>query len=119
MKVTYTYYSSNILEDMLFATEEDALNFDKVLDDFINDSDSVFEFERVVGHYASLGSVLRAIDQGEFHYGLIGNKKTDPLIKACENMVSGRYGLKADDKFREAMLYILNKLYQSDEGVDN
>lgn len=115
MKVVYTYYSSDILENMLFATEEDALEFDRVLSDFVSDPVAINQFRKVMGHYASLGSIQRAIDLGEFHYGLIGTKIAAPLIKACENMVAGRNGLENDDVFREAMTFILSRV-NSNEG---
>lgn len=119
MKITYTYYSSDILEDMLFKTEKDAKDFDNTLMDFINSPEAIDEFKRLSNHYASYASVRHAINRGEFHYGLAGIKSYE-LILACEKMVSGRNGLGATEYYKEALLYILNKIVENDkEGMDN
>jgi hypothetical protein len=99
---------------MLFATEEDAREFDTTLKNIEGDTNFRRDFEKVIWHYASLGSVQRAINQGEFHYGLVGNKTAEPLLKAIENMVSGKSGLDPDDKYREPMTYLLNLYYPNE-----
>ena len=119
MKITYTYYSSDILENMLFKTEEDAKDFDNTLEDFINSSESIDEFKKLLNHYASYVSVRNAINRGEFHYGLAGIKSYK-LILACEKMVNGRNGLGSTEYYKEALLYILNYIVKNDkEEMDN
>ena len=50
--LTITYYHSNIIEEMLFDSEEDAEYFDNTLEEYINTTEAIEEFKSVNHHQA-------------------------------------------------------------------
>ncbi len=106
--LTITYYHSNIINEMLFYSEEDADEFDNALNDFLNNKNAIKEFKSA-GNYPSLVAMKSAIINNTFQHTL-GNE-SERLILACENMVSGYNGADENDCYKLPLLYIFNKIY--------
>lgn len=109
--LTITYYHSNILEEMLFSSQEDADEFDNALKDYLNNPKAIYEFQ-VSGKYPSIQAMERAIEANEFQETL--GTESERLILACENMASGFNGVSEDDCYRIPLMYIFNKIYKHD-----
>ena len=109
--LTITYYHSNIIEIMLFSTEEDADEFDNALKDYLNSPKAINEF-KMSGSYPSINAMKRAIETNEFQNEL--GIESERLILACENMVSGFNGANENDCYRIPLMYVFNKIYKND-----
>lgn len=53
--LTITYYHSNLIQEMLFSSEEDAEYFDNTLEEYINSPEAIDEFKSV--KFASIEAV--------------------------------------------------------------
>ena len=106
---TITYWHSNLIEEMLFSTEEDAEKFDNALTEYINTPAAIEEFKSQ--RYPSIYAVQYAINNGTFVENWQG-EYTDKLMEACENMVDGYNGYdSAGDCYTLPLNYIFNKVY--------
>ena len=115
MKITLTYYSSDILDDILFLTEHDAKNFDAALENFLSDTRATDKFTKVISHYTSVESARRSIDSGEFQFGLIGNDRADELFLSCEKIVADKSELinTRMNIYKKPLNYIFEKILLS------
>lgn len=107
-KLIIVYYHSNLIEEMLFSSEEDAENFDNLLSDYIKNPQAIKEFKSV--KFASLEAIRYNIEHDMFVEHLEG-EYSDRLVEACERMVSGYNGACEDDCYRLTFNYILNHIY--------
>lgn len=109
--LTITYYHSNLIEEMLFDSKEDADEFDNALKDYLNNPKTINEF-KMAGNYPSINAMKRAIETNEFQNEL--GIESERLILACENMVSGFNGANENDCYRIPLMYVFNKIYKND-----
>lgn len=106
--LTITYYHSNLIEEMLFGSEEDAEYFDNTLEEYINTPEAIEEFKSV--KFASIEAVNFNIKHDMFVDYLEGDY-SEKLIEAAERMVDGYNGTTADDCYKLPLLYIFDKVY--------
>ena len=82
-KLTVDYYASNLIEEMLFFSQEDAKEFDTALEEFCEYGKE--EWDSACKNYASEAAIDYAINITEtFHFNLSG-PYSERLLIACEN----------------------------------
>lgn len=107
--LTITYYHSNLIEEMLFSSEEDAEYFDSTLEEYINTPEAIEEFKSV--KFASIEALKFNIEHDMVVNYLEGDY-SEKLIEAAERMVDGYNGTTADDCYKLPLLFIFNKVYE-------
>ena len=103
-----TYYHSNLIEEMLFGSEEDAEYFDNTLEEYIKTPEAIEEFKSV--KFASIEAVKFNIEHDMFVDHLEGDY-SEKLIEAAERMIDGYNGATAEDCYKFPLLYIFDKVY--------
>ena len=109
-KIELTYFASDECPDMLFDTEEEAINFDLILIGYCDNKKAIQEFKNAERQYASEYAVRYNINNGTFIHTLKG-PYSDSLIIAAERMASIQGDLSDDNPYIEMLNYIMNKLY--------
>jgi hypothetical protein len=108
---SYKLYASDIIPCILFDCIEDAENFDKTLNNYMNDKEALAEFDKAERQYASLYAVRYNINNGTFHYNLT-DSKSEELIGAVEQSVEIDTETYDDgDCYTPLMNYIFNKIH--------
>lgn len=105
---TITFYHSNIIEEMLFDSEEDAEYFDNTLEEYLNSTEAIKEFKSV--KFASIEAIKWNINNDMFINYLKGDY-SEKLIEAAERMVEGYNGATQEDCYKLTLLYIFDKIY--------
>lgn len=106
-KVTFTYYSSDLIECMLFSSEKDANSFDETLTNFLNNPEAIKEFASVT--LASISAIEYRIKAGDLQL-LIEGENWDELMDSCENCVE-LIGDEYNNIYQPMLYYLFNKIF--------
>lgn len=106
----YKLYASDIIPYILFDCIEDAENFDKTLNNYVNDKEALAEFDKAERQYASLYAVKYNINNGTFHFNLKG-PKSEELIGDLELFVELEIENNDGDCYTPVMNYIFHKIH--------